>query len=150
LHQVITWLGLWRTNIPNGRLPALAMIQKPHLFAKSWEKKTYFCFENQSLDEAREIMCDHHLDYLPVVDGNMRVLGMVALRDLPGGKSAGNETTEAREFKRAKEAKQKGESGAQTVADSALLTLQRYRGSRFCDAIASCCQRSPNETVIQT
>jgi CBS domain-containing protein len=46
-------------------------------------KKTYFCFENQSLDEAREIMCDHHLDYLPVVDGNMRVLGIVALTDLP-------------------------------------------------------------------
>ena len=46
-------------------------------------KKTYFCFENQSLDEAREIMCEHHLDYLPVVDGNMRVLGIVALKDLP-------------------------------------------------------------------
>jgi CBS domain-containing protein len=46
-------------------------------------KKTYFCFENQSLDEAREIMCDHHLDYLPVVDGNMRVVGIVALTDLP-------------------------------------------------------------------
>jgi CBS domain-containing protein len=46
-------------------------------------KKTYFCFENQSLDEVREIMCDHDLDYLPVVDGNMRVLGIVAFRDLP-------------------------------------------------------------------
>ena len=46
-------------------------------------KKTYFCFENQSLDEAREIMRDHHLDYLPVVDRNMRVLGIVALKDLP-------------------------------------------------------------------
>jgi CBS domain-containing protein len=46
-------------------------------------KKTYFCFENQSLGEAREIMCDHHLDYLPVVDGNMRILGIVALTDLP-------------------------------------------------------------------
>jgi CBS domain-containing protein len=46
-------------------------------------KKTQFCFENQSLDEAREIMCDHHLDYLPVLDGNMRVVGIVALADLP-------------------------------------------------------------------
>ena len=45
--------------------------------------KTYFCFENQSLDEARQIMREHHLDYLPVVDGNMRILGIVALRDLP-------------------------------------------------------------------
>jgi CBS domain-containing protein len=46
-------------------------------------KKTYFCFENQSLDEAREIMCDNHLDYLPVLDGTMRVVGIVALADLP-------------------------------------------------------------------
>ena len=46
-------------------------------------KKTYFCFENQSLDEAREIMGDHHLDYLPVLDGTMRVVGIVALADLP-------------------------------------------------------------------
>jgi CBS domain-containing protein len=46
-------------------------------------KKTYFCFENQSLDEARETMCDHHLDYLPVLDGTMRVVGIVALADLP-------------------------------------------------------------------
>jgi CBS domain-containing protein len=52
-------------------------------------KKTYFCFENQSLDEAREIMCDHHLDYLPVLDGTMRVVGIVALADLPTtGKTA--------------------------------------------------------------
>ena len=31
-------------------------------------QKAYYCFENQSLDEAREIMREHHLDYLPVVD----------------------------------------------------------------------------------
>jgi CBS domain-containing protein len=50
-------------------------------------KKAYYCFENQSLDEAREIMCEHHLDYLPVVDEDMRVLGIVALRDLAAKKT---------------------------------------------------------------
>ena len=45
-------------------------------------KKTYYCSEHQSVDEAREIMREHHLQYLPVVDGNMRVVGMVALGDL--------------------------------------------------------------------
>ena len=45
-------------------------------------KKPYYCFENQSLDEAREIMSEHHLQYLPVVDKNMRVIGIVALSDL--------------------------------------------------------------------
>jgi len=45
-------------------------------------KKVYYCFEDQSADEAREIMCEHNLQYLPVVDEDMRVMGMVALRDL--------------------------------------------------------------------
>jgi CBS domain-containing protein len=49
-------------------------------------KKAYYCFENQSLDEAREIMCEHHLQYLPVVDENMRVMGIVALKDLAANK----------------------------------------------------------------
>jgi CBS domain-containing protein len=63
-------------------------------------KKAYYCFENQSLDEAREIMREHHLDYLPVVDKNMRVLGIVALRDLK--QTASDEITEAKEFKASK------------------------------------------------
>jgi CBS domain-containing protein len=50
-------------------------------------KKAYYCFENQSLDEAREIMCEHHLEYLPVVDENMRVMGIVALKDLAANKT---------------------------------------------------------------
>ena len=45
-------------------------------------KKVYYCFEHQSADEAREIMREHNLQYLPVVDEDMRVMGMVALRDL--------------------------------------------------------------------
>jgi CBS-domain-containing membrane protein len=110
LHQVITWLGLWRANIPNGRPPALAMIQKRHLFAKSWVQKAYYCFENQSLDQARKIMCEHHLDYLPVVEGNMRVLGIVAPRDLPAEKAPATKRRRPESLKRAKEAKQKGES----------------------------------------
>lgn len=45
-------------------------------------KKPYYCFENQSVDEAREIMREHHLQYLPVVDEDMRIIGIVALSDL--------------------------------------------------------------------
>ena len=45
-------------------------------------EKAYYCFENQSVDEAREIMREHDLEYLPVVDENMRIIGVVALSDL--------------------------------------------------------------------
>jgi CBS domain-containing protein len=45
-------------------------------------KKAYYCLESQSLDKAEEIMREHHLEYLSVVDDNLRVIGTVGLRDL--------------------------------------------------------------------
>jgi CBS domain-containing protein len=50
-------------------------------------KKAYYCFENQSLDKAEEIMREHHLEYLPVVDDNLRVIGTVGLRNLAAGRN---------------------------------------------------------------
>jgi CBS domain-containing protein len=45
-------------------------------------KKPHYCFEDQSVETALEIMREHHLEYLPVVDKEMRIVGMVALRGL--------------------------------------------------------------------
>jgi CBS domain-containing protein len=81
---------------------------KTSLVREIMVKKAYYCVENQSLDQAREIMCEHHLDYLPVVDGNMRVLGIVALKDL-GEKRAGNETTEPHSLEASKGSEAKKE-----------------------------------------
>jgi CBS domain-containing protein len=47
-------------------------------------KKLYYCFADQSLEEAREIMRRHHLLHLPVVDENLRVIGVVALNEVEG------------------------------------------------------------------
>ena len=58
------------------------MIPKTTLVREIMVKKAYYCFENQALDEARKIMRKHHLQYLSVVDANMRVIGIVALKDL--------------------------------------------------------------------
>jgi CBS domain-containing protein len=41
-------------------------------------REAHYCFENQPLDEAREIMRKHSLKYLPVVDKDMRVIGILA------------------------------------------------------------------------
>ena len=41
-------------------------------------KEACYCFESQSLDEARKIMRKHDLKYLPVVDKDMRVVGVWA------------------------------------------------------------------------
>ena len=48
----------------------------------SMVKKMYYCFENQSIEEAREIMRRNHLLHLPVVDENLRIIGIVALSDV--------------------------------------------------------------------
>ncbi len=45
-------------------------------------KTPYYCRENQSDEEALKIMLDHGLPYLPVLDSNLRVVGVVTMRDL--------------------------------------------------------------------
>ena len=65
-------------------------------------EKAYYCLENQSLDEAREIMCEHHLDYLPVVDENLRVMGIVALRDLAANKTPATKSRRHRSLRASK------------------------------------------------
>jgi CBS domain-containing protein len=45
-------------------------------------KTRYYCRENQSDEEALKIMLDLGLPYLPVLDSNLRVVGVVSMRDL--------------------------------------------------------------------
>ena len=42
----------------------------------------YYCRDNQSDEEALKIMREHDLPYLPVFDKNLRVVGVVSMRDL--------------------------------------------------------------------
>jgi CBS-domain-containing membrane protein len=46
-------------------------------------KRAFYCFEDQSVDEARRIMREQNLPYLLVLDRNMRIVGVVRMRD-PG------------------------------------------------------------------
>jgi CBS domain-containing protein len=45
-------------------------------------KTPYYCCDNQSVDEALKIMREHDLPYLAVLDENLRVVGVVSMRDL--------------------------------------------------------------------
>ena len=44
-------------------------------------RKGAYCFEDQTMDEVREIMREHHLRFLPVVDDKLRIIGTV---EMPG------------------------------------------------------------------
>jgi CBS domain-containing protein len=50
---------------------------KTKLVQSVMEKQAYYCRENQSMDEALRIMREHGLQYLPVVDSNLRIVGVV-------------------------------------------------------------------------
>ena len=39
-------------------------------------RELVFCFEDENCDEARRVMEEHHLNYLPVVDREMRIVGI--------------------------------------------------------------------------
>ncbi len=45
-------------------------------------RQPYYCFENQSMDEALELMRELHVPKLVVLDERMRVVGMVKMEDL--------------------------------------------------------------------
>jgi CBS domain-containing protein len=70
-----------------GKYPERAAAAHGHdpqttLVRGSMVKKMYYCFEDQSLEEARELMRRHHLLHLPVVDSELRIIGIVALHDV--------------------------------------------------------------------
>ncbi len=70
-----------------GKYPERAAAAHGHdpettLVRGSMVRKMYYCIENQSLEEAREIMRRNHLLHLPVVDENLRIIGVVALSDI--------------------------------------------------------------------
>ena len=50
-------------------------------------KTPYYCRDNQSDEEALKIMREHDLPYLPVLDKNLRVVGVVSMRDLMRSKT---------------------------------------------------------------
>jgi CBS domain-containing protein len=51
----------------------------------------YYCFDDQSLDEAGRIMAEHQVHRLPVVNRDKRLVGMVALADLARSGSDGEQ-----------------------------------------------------------
>lgn len=45
-------------------------------------KKICYCFEDEDLDEAAQIMADHQVRRLPVLNRNKRLVGMISLADI--------------------------------------------------------------------
>jgi CBS domain-containing protein len=55
---------------------------KTTLVRGSMAKKMHYCSEDQTLEEARQLMRRHGLLHLPVVDKDLRIIGIVALNDV--------------------------------------------------------------------
>jgi CBS domain-containing protein len=62
---------------------ALVTLDRPEKLVQSlMERRAYYCFESQSVDEARRIMRDHDLQYLLVLDSKLRIVGTLRMSDL--------------------------------------------------------------------
>jgi CBS domain-containing protein len=83
-------VGTVKGNYPERKAAGLGHDPETMLVRDIMVKKVYYCFEDQSLDEAGEIMREHHLEYLSVVDDNLRVIGTVGMRDLAAERQQGN------------------------------------------------------------
>ena len=49
---------------------------------ESMSTTKFYCYAHQTVDEARKLMKENGLQLLPVVDGDLRFLGIVTLKDL--------------------------------------------------------------------
>src|SRR5438105_15883143 len=49
---------------------------------EAMSKKICYCFEDDDLDEAAQIMAEHQVRRLPVLNSNKRLVGIVSLGDL--------------------------------------------------------------------
>jgi CBS domain-containing protein len=45
-------------------------------------EKVFYCFEDDDLDDAADVMAEHQVRRLPVLDERKRLVGMVSLADL--------------------------------------------------------------------
>jgi CBS domain-containing protein len=75
-------VGTLKGKYPERKAAGFGHDPETTLVREIMSKGAYYCSQDQTLDEAREIMREHHLQYLPVVDEQMRVVGMICMRDL--------------------------------------------------------------------
>jgi CBS domain-containing protein len=45
-------------------------------------RELVFCFVDEDCDQARRVMEEHHLSYLPVVDREMRIVGIFSREEI--------------------------------------------------------------------
>ena len=75
-----------KTTVTVGKKPEKAAVpddlDKTKLVRSVMVKTPYYCRENQSDEEALKMMRELDLPYLPVLDSNLRVVGVVSMKDL--------------------------------------------------------------------
>jgi len=52
------------------------------LVRDAMSKKICYCFEDDDLDEAAQLMADHQVRRLPVLNRNKRLVGMISVADI--------------------------------------------------------------------
>jgi CBS-domain-containing membrane protein len=69
---------------------------KTTLVGESMSRDVPFCYEDQHTDEALRIMLERDMKYLPVVDREMRIVGILSRRELEGSAPTEGESSSDR------------------------------------------------------
>lgn len=75
-------VGSVQGSHPDRRVAAFGHDPETSRVCDNMSAKVIYCFEDQTTSEAREIMKKNGLSHLPVVDHQLRILGIVSLADL--------------------------------------------------------------------
>jgi CBS domain-containing protein len=62
--------------VADDKLPSQCLVRD------TMSKKICYCFEDDDLDEAAQMMADHQVRRLPVLNRNKRLVGMISLADI--------------------------------------------------------------------
>lgn len=75
-------VGTLEGKFPDRRVAGFGHDPSATSVRESMTKDVYYCLENQTMEEAKKIMRDNALQYLPVVDKDLRIIGMLSLKEL--------------------------------------------------------------------
>jgi len=70
------------------RVPSARRRLEPTRVADVMAPDILFCFENTEVTEAAKLMKENRVSFLPVLSRSKKVVGVLALRDIPGERAA--------------------------------------------------------------
>lgn len=77
-----TLVGTVEGRFPDRKVAGFGHDPSAIQVGESMSSEKFYCYEHQTVEEARKIMRENGLQHLPVVDGDLHIIGILALKEL--------------------------------------------------------------------